>query len=154
MSDDRSVAFAFDELAHAEGVTFGPSSWRPVPQQQIDEFADLTGDHNPIHVDEDLAAASPFGTRIAHGLLTLSLVVPHLKETFKVTGSGTNVNYGLNRVRFPAPVPSGSRIRTSGRVLEVTDLGNGYQLVVAVTFEVEGGNKPVCVAEFVFRYYA
>lgn len=153
MTAATSVSVTYNELSSLQGQTFGPSSWREISQDDINVYADLSGDHNPIHVNEEFAAQTPFGGRIAHGLLTLSLVVPHLQEVFKVTGAGMGINYGLNRVRFPAPVPSGARIRVSGEVAEVTELEGGYQLVVPVTFEVEGGAKPVCVAEFVLRYY-
>ena len=154
MTSVPTLNIPYSALGSSAGLEFGPSSWREVTQETINAFARLTGDDNPIHVDAAFAAESPFGTRIAHGLLTLSLVIPHLRDIFHVEGSGLNLNYGLNRLRFPAPVPSGSRIRASGRVDDVTDLGTGFQLVVPLTFEVEGGSKPVCVAEFVFRYYA
>ncbi|MFC7401868.1 MaoC family dehydratase [Citricoccus sp. GCM10030269] len=142
-----------DELPQLQGTTMGPSEWRTITQEDIDVFADLTGDHNPIHVDEEVAAASVYGTRIAHGLLSLSIVVPHLSQLWKVTGVGMGINYGLNRVRFPAPTPAGGRVRASAEVLEVTELDGGWQVVLKVTYEVEGGTKPVCVAEFVLRYY-
>lgn len=144
---------ALDDLPGVQGAELGPSEWREITQDDVNVFADLTGDHNPIHVDADAAAASPFGTRIAHGLLTLSIVVPHLSQLWTVTGVGTGINYGLNRVRFPAPVPSGSRIRVRGQIGEVTEISGGYQVVLPLVFEREGGDKPVCAAEFVLRYY-
>ncbi|UUT36222.1 MaoC family dehydratase [Microbacterium elymi] len=113
----------------------------------------LSGDDNPIHVDADFAAATPFGTRIVHGLLTLSLVVPLMREVFTITEVGMGINYGLNRVRFPSPVPVGSRIRVTGEVSNVTEVAGGWQIEVPITFEIEGGAKPACVAELVLRYY-
>lgn len=143
-----------EELPTLTGVTFGPSEWMTVPQESVDQYAAVTGDRNPIHLDADFAAATPFGTRIAHGLLTLGLVVPMMAEVFEVTGASMGVNYGMNRVRFPAPVPVGSRIRVHGEVATVTEVAGGWQIETPVTFEIEGGTKPACVAELVLRYYA
>lgn len=154
VSDSSVVTVPVGELGSLEGVSFGPSSWREITQDDIDVFARVTGDDNPIHVDEEFAAASPYGTRIAHGLLTLSAVVPMMREVFSVTGASMGINYGLNRVRFPAAVPTGGRVRIQGKITEVTEVTGGWQLVAAVTYELEGGTKPVCVAEFVLRYYA
>lgn len=148
-----AVSVTIDELPELAGRSFGPSSWHEVTQEEVDLYAKVSGDDNPIHIDADFAAATPFGTRIAHGLLTLSLVVPLMREVFQVTGVGMGINYGMNRVRFPAPVPVGSRIRVHGEVTEVTDVPGGHQLVSAVTFEVEGSAKPACAAELVLRYY-
>lgn len=147
------VSVTVEDLPGLEGAEFGPSSWREVTQEEVDLYAVVSGDDNPIHIDEEFAATTPFGTRIAHGLLTLSLVVPLMREVFEVSGASMGINYGMNRVRFPAPVPVGSRIRLSGRVDAVTDIGGGWQLEVPVTFEIEGGEKPACVAELVLRYY-
>lgn len=151
--DTVDVSVAVDGLPDLEGTTFGPSSWQEVTQEQVDLFAQVTGDHNPIHLDADFAASTPFGTRIVHGLLTLSLVVPLMAEVFTVTDAGMGINYGLNKVRFPAPVPVGSRIRVRGEIARVTDVGGGWQIEVPVTFDVEGSEKPACVAELVLRYY-
>jgi acyl dehydratase len=136
------------------GAEFGPSSWIDVPQEKIQAFADATGDHQFIHVDPERAAQTPFGGTIAHGYLTLSLlpamsyeVIPHEE------GDGMGLNYGLNRVRFPAPVPSGSRVRGSFRVDTLDEQDWGRQVTMTATVEREGGEKPVCVAEVVFRYY-
>jgi acyl dehydratase len=136
------------------GAEFGPSSWIDVPQDRIQAFADATGDYQFIHVDPDRAAQTPFGGTIAHGYLTLSLlpamsyeVVPH------EDGDGMALNYGLNRVRFPAPVPSGSRVRGSFRVDSAEEHEWGRQVTMTATVERDGGDKPVCVAEVVFRYY-
>jgi acyl dehydratase len=136
------------------GSEFGPSSWIEVGQDRIDAFADATGDHQWIHVDPDRAAAGPFGTTIGHGYLTLSLLPLMSSEVVPREGGGMAVNYGLNRVRFPAPVPSGSRVRGRFRVDAVEEADWGYQATMTATIEREGGDKPVCVAELVFRYYA
>ncbi|WP_159500493.1 MaoC family dehydratase [Microbacterium sp. 18062] len=153
MPDSNGLSLTVDDLSSAAGRTFGPSAWREITQDDVDLFARVTGDHNPIHLDAEFAAATPFGTRIAHGLLTLSLVVPLMGDVFEVTDAGMGINYGLNRVRFPAPVPVGSRIRVLGEVRTVTEVPGGLQLEVPVTFEVEGAAKPACVAELVLRYY-
>lgn len=150
---ENTVSVTIDELPELEGRTFGPSSWRQITQEEVDLYARVSGDDNPIHVDEEFAAATPFGTRIAHGLLTLSLVVPHMREVFQITEVGMGINYGLNKVRFPAPVPVGSRIRVHGSVKSVTDIGGGWQIEVPVIFEIEGSDKPACAAELVLRYY-
>jgi acyl dehydratase len=136
------------------GAEFGPSSWIDVPQQRIQAFADATGDHQWIHVDAEQAAAGPFGTTIAHGYLTLSLLPAMTYEVMpRDPDAKMGVNYGLNRVRFPAPVPSGSRVRGSFKVVAVEDFDWGYQATVEGTIERDGGEKPVCVAELIFRTY-
>ncbi len=135
------------------GVEFGPSSWIDVSQERIDAFAEATGDHQWIHVDPELAAAGPFGTTIGHGYLTLSLLPVISYEVVPRQGGGMAVNYGLNRVRFPAPVPSGSHVRGSFRVDSVDEFEGGFQATMTATVEREAGEKPVCVAEVVFRYY-
>ncbi|GAA3756242.1 MaoC family dehydratase [Microbacterium kribbense] len=150
---ENKVSVTVDQLPQLAGKKFGPSSWRPVTQDEVDLYARLSGDDNPIHVDADFAASTPFGTRIAHGLLTLSLVVPLMREVFEVTEVGMGINYGFNRVRFPAPVPVGASIRVHGEVTKVTDVGGGWQIEVPITFEVDSGSKPACVAELVLRYY-
>ena len=138
--------------AVAPGAEFGPSSWIEIPQEKIVAFADATGDHQWIHVDEERAAAGPFGTTIAHGYLTLSLVPLMSEEVVPRTG-GMGINYGLNRVRFPAPVPSGSKVRGTFRVDSIEEIEGGTQTVLTATIEREGGEKPVCVAEVVVRSY-
>jgi len=135
------------------GAEYGPSSWIEVTQERIQAFADATGDHQWIHVDPERAAAGPFGTTIAHGYLTLSLVPAMSYEVVPREEGGMAVNYGLNRVRFPAPVPSGSRVRGSFRVEALEEADWGHQATMTATIEREGGDKPVCVAELVFRYY-
>ena len=134
------------------GVELEPTSWLEVSQARIDEFAHATGDVQWIHTDPVRAAEGPFGTTIAHGYLTLSLCVPLLSEALAgLTGYGMSINYGLNRVRFPAPLPAGSRIRARVTVASVDDVPGGDQAVLVATIEREGGQKPVCVAELVLR---
>jgi acyl dehydratase len=140
-------------MALTVGDEFGPSSWIEVPQERIQAFADATGDHQWIHVDPERAEAGPFGTTIAHGYLTLALLPSMSYEVVPRQDGGMAVNYGLDRVRFPAPVPSGSRVRGRFRVDSVDDAAWGYQATMTATVEREGGDKPVCVAELVFRYY-
>ena len=144
-----------DGLAGARALTgaeAGPSAWLTVTQARVDAFADCTGDHQWIHTDPERAAAGPFGTTIAHGLLTLSLVVSFWEDLVEVQGIRLVVNYGLNRVRFPAPVPVGSRIRGHFRVVGVEEVAGGAQVTSAATVEVEGGPKPACAAELVLRF--
>ena len=134
-------------------TTLGPTKWRTVTQRDIDEFARITGDHQWIHVDVERAKDTPFGGTIAHGYLTLSLG-PHLNnQVFKLEGFAFALNYGLNKVRFPAPVPIPSQVRAAPKVKEVTDIPGGAQVVFEVSFEREGTEKPVCVAETVVRVY-
>jgi acyl dehydratase len=135
------------------GEQVGYSEWIEVTQEQVDGFADATGDHQWIHVDRDRAVEGPFGGTIAHGFLTLSLIPRVLPQLLDVRGFTMAVNYGLDRVRFPAPVPVGSRVRGGVVVEEVTEIGGGVQTVLTVTFEVEGGDKPVCVARFLERRF-
>ena len=136
------------------GDEFGPSSWIDVGQERIDAFAAATGDEQWIHVDRERAAAGPFGGTIAHGYLTLSLLPVMSYEVVPRQGGGMAVNYGLNRVRFPAPVPSGSRVRGTFRVDALDEFDGGFQATMTATVERDGSEKPVCVAELVFRYYA
>jgi len=140
-------------LKALQGQTIGPSDWREVTQRDIDTFADLTGDHQWIHTDVDRAKKeSPFGTTVAHGNLTLSLIDGLRIELLRSTGFKLGVNYGWNKVRFPAPVPSGARIRATAEVVEIDDVGGGWwQIVTRFTVEVEGNDKPACVADSVGR---
>ncbi len=140
-------------LREAAGADLGYSDWLPVDQERVDLFADATGDHQWIHVDPQLAASGPFGGTIAHGYLTLALVVPLMAGLFRVEGVRMGINYGVNKVRFPAPLPVGSRIRAHGQVLSVEEVTDGVQVTNRVTIEREGGDKPVCVAETVVRLY-
>jgi acyl dehydratase len=134
------------------GDEYGPSSWIEIAQERIDAFAEATGDHQWIHIDPERAAAGPFGTTIAHGYLTLSLLPAASYEVVPRQG-GMGINYGLNRVRFPAPVPVGSRVRAAFRVDELEQHDWGGQATMTATVAREGGDKPVCVAQVVFRYY-
>ncbi len=134
------------------GDTYGPSSWIDVPQSKIDAFAEATGDHQWIHVDPERAKDGPFGTTIGHGYLTLSLLPAMSYEVVPRQG-GMGINYGLNRVRFPSPVPVDSRVRASFEVVGFEEHEWGGQATMQATVEREGGDKPVCVAELVFRYY-
>lgn len=142
-----------DELRAAAGEQLGTTDWTVIDQEQINGFADATHDHQWIHVDTAKAAAGPFGTTIAHGFLTLSLV-PHLAaQLYRIEGVRMGINYGLDRVRFPAPVPVGSKLRASCELVEVTEVCGGVQCRVRTTLEVEGGDKPACVAEMLSRLY-
>lgn len=141
------------ELRRAIGEEIGVSDWLEVDQKRMDLFADATDDHQWIHIDPERAAAGPFGTTIAHGYLTLSLLVPLMHGAYDVQGVKMGVNYGLNRVRFPAPVPVGSRIRARVVLTALDDIEGGVQATWGVTVEREGGTKPVCVAESVSRMY-
>jgi acyl dehydratase len=140
-------------LKALQGKEIGPSEWREVTQEDIDTFAELTGDHQWIHTDVERAKKeSPFGTTVAHGNLTLSLIDGLRIELLKSTGFKLGVNYGWNKVRFPAPVPSGSRIRATAEVVEIEDVGGGWwQIVTRFKVEVEGNEKPACVADSVGR---
>jgi acyl dehydratase len=140
-------------LKERVGQELAVGDWVTVDQATIDKFADATGDHQWIHIDKERAAQGPFGTTIAHGFLTLSLLPRLAESALKVDDVRMGVNYGLNRVRFPAPVPSGSRIRARMKLLSYEPIDGGAQLVMEVTMEREGGDKPVCVAETVSRRY-
>ena len=140
-----------EDLRSAKGEQLGVSGWYTISQEQIDRFADATGDHQWIHVDQARAKAGPFGTTIAHGFLTLSLVPELAGEVYRVTHLGMVLNYGLNKVRFTAPVPVGSRIRGAVELTDVRDVDGGVQLVSTTTVELEGAAKPVLVAEWITR---
>lgn len=148
------MAFAsLDALRAAAGTEIGHGPWIEVTQHRIDQFADATADHQWIHVDRERAAAGPFGGTVAHGYLTLSLIPALTAGMVTVDGTTMGVNYGLNKVRFPAPVPAGSRVRARMELLSVDDVPGGVQSTCRVTVEREGGDKPVCVAETVSRLY-
>jgi len=143
-----------DELKSLVGEELGVSSWLTISQDRIDRFAEATGDHQWIHVDPERAAReSPFGATIAHGYLTISLSPLLMAEIMTVEGVTMGVNYGLNKLRFPAPVPVDSRVRLRATLREVNDIEGGAQVVTGMTFEVEGSDKPACVAEAVALYY-
>ncbi|WP_114907738.1 MaoC family dehydratase [Ornithinimicrobium murale] len=140
-------------LLDAVGEELGTSSWLTVDQDRVNAFADATGDHQWIHVDVERAKDGPFGGTIVHGYLTLSLLVPLMKETFQVSGHRMALNYGLDKVRFPAPAPVGSPLRVTTSVHEAREVAGGVQVTWRATVTAEGVDKPVCVAEPVSRYY-
>ncbi|GBE63851.1 putative enoyl-CoA hydratase 1 [Mycobacterium sp. MFM001] len=141
------------DLATAKGQTIGQSEWVTITQEDVNLFADATGDHQWIHVDPEKAAKGPFGGTIAHGFMTLSLLPRLWHEMYTVNGIKLAVNYGLNKVRFPAPVPVGSKVRAESTLVDVEDVGNGaVQATVSTVVEIEGSNKPACVAESIVRY--
>ena len=143
-----------EDLRTAVGTEVGVSDWILIEQEQVDQFASATGDHQWIHTDAERAAAGPFGTTIAHGFLTLSLLPVIGDSVLQVDGVRMGVNYGTNKVRFPAPVPVGTRVRGRVELVEVSDVPGGVQIVTKVTIEREGGGKPACVAESVSRLFA
>ena len=149
------TANGLDELKALAGADLGHTGWLEITQDRVNAFADATSDHQWIHVDAEKAAAGPFGGTIAHGYLTLSLVVHLMNELLDVRGVSMGINYGLNKVRFPAPVPVGSKVRLAAQVGAVEDAGvNAVQAVVDVTVELAGSEKLACAAQTVFRYYA
>jgi len=134
------------------GAETRPSPWFEITQERIDMFASVTEDRQPIHIDPELAARGPFGSTVAHGFLTLSLLVHLWNAVTRIDGFKVVVNYGVDRVRFPAPVPVGSRLRARFRVTDVEDVPGGVQARVVATVERDGGDKPVCVAVLLLRY--
>ncbi len=143
-----------DELRSLAGETLGTSEWHDVTQDDIDAFADVTGDHQFIHVDPERAKEMPFGGTIAHGYYTLSLGPRFGYAMFTIEGIAFGLNYGLNKVRFPAPLPVGSKVRMRMELQSVDDIPGGAQITMKLTFERDGGDKPVCVAETLSRVYA
>lgn len=141
------------DLQPLVGQVIGESDWVTIDQQRINLFADATGDHQWIHIDPEKAAKGPFGTPIAHGFLTLSLIPDLSAKAMRVNDTRMGVNYGLNRVRFPAPVPVDSRVRAVIKLLAYEPIEGGAQVTTEVTIEREGSSKPVCVAETVSRRY-
>ena len=138
-----------EEFEKAVGTHLGYSDWRTITQEQINLFADATGDHQWIHVDPEKAKDGPFGTTIAHGYLTLSIIPSLVWQIYAVENLSMGINYGSNKVRFPSPVPVGSRVRAGAELLSLERRPNGAQACVKVTVEREGGDKPACVAETV-----
>lgn len=143
-----------EELKKLAGSDLGTSEWIEVTQERIDTFADATGDHQWIHVDRERAEKGPFGAPIAHGYLTLSLFITLFTELLDVQGVTTKVNYGLDKVRFPAPVKAGSRIRLAARLASVEEVPGGVQIAVDGTMESDGGGKPAAVLQSLCRFYA
>ena len=142
-----------DELKQAEGEELGVSDWHSVRQKDIDAFAEATGDHQWIHVDPERAKDTPFGGTIAHGYYTLPLAPMLTDEVVKMDGFAMAINYGLNKVRFPSPVPVDSKVRMRAKLAELEEISGGAQMIMELTFEREGGEKPVCVAQSVVRVY-
>jgi len=143
-----------EDLRACKGTHLGVSDWMTIEQSSIDTFAEVTRDQQWIHIDPIRAEGGPFGATVAHGMLTLSLCSSLLWEVAVVEGMGPAINYGLNKVRFPAPLLVGSRVRMHVSVAEVTDIKNGVEVVYHLTYETQGETKPPCVADLVFRYYA
>jgi acyl dehydratase len=144
----------FEDLPNLVGKDLGYTDYREISQDQINTFADATDDHQWIHTDVEKAKEGPFGAPIAHGFLTLSLVIPLWSELFDVEGVKTKVNYGLDRVRFTNPVKAGSKVRMHSVIAEVTEVKGGVQIKTANTIEIEGEERPAVVAEFLARFYA
>lgn len=149
----RTVATGVAGVVALHGRNLAASNWLEVTQERVNQFASATDDHQWIHVDPKRAASGPFGGPIAHGYLTLSLVPVVMAEILEVHGFSLVVNYGCDRVRFPAPVPVGSRVRAAGVVDDVREISGGVQLTLTLTFETEHGAKPACVASILVRYY-
>ena len=142
-----------DDLLDAVGEQLGTSDWLEITQERVNQFADATDDHQWIHVDPERAKTGPFGRTIAHGYLTLSLLPVLLRQIYRVENTSMVINYGLNKVRFPAPVPVGSRIRATSTLSDAKPVDGGVQVELTTTVEVEGGSKPACVAVNVVRIY-
>jgi acyl dehydratase len=148
-----TVANGLDGLRDLAGADLGVSDWLDVTQDMVDTFADATGDYQWIHTDPERARTGPFGGPIAHGYLTLALLIPLWTQMLRIEGVNVAVNYGLNRLRLPAPVPVGARIRLHGHISAVDDVPGGVQLTVDFTVEVSDRDKPALVAEALYRYY-
>jgi acyl dehydratase len=149
-----NTANGLDEIRALAGKDLGKGAWLEITQDRVNLFADATDDHQWIHVDPERAAAGPFGATIAHGYLTLSLVIPLFSDLLRVTGISMGINYGLDKLRFPAPVRVGSKIRLGGTVAQVDDVPGGVQVSVDLTVELEGERKPALAARGLYRYYA
>jgi len=149
-----TTTVTLQDLTGMEGHDLGYTDYVRVTQEQINTFADATGDHQWIHTDPEKAKDGPFGAPIAHGFLTLSLAIPFWTELLDVTGVKTKVNYGLEKVRFPSPVKVGSKIRMGATIASITEIAGGVQIGVDQTIEIEGGTKPAVVAHSLYRFYA
>ena len=149
-----NATIEMSDLRESVGKHLGFTDWQEMTQDRVNLFADATDDHQFIHVDVERAKETPFGGTIAHGYLTLSLMAPVMGELLKVSGVKMGINYGLDRVRFPAPLPVGAQWRGGGEIVEVTEVPGGLQVKSKCTIEVQGAEKPVCVAECLVRLYA
>lgn len=150
---DSILSTTIAELARHVGRKLGPTEWEPMTQDRVNRFADLTNDHNFIHVDPERARQTPFRGTIAHGFLTLSMIGPISQQLVVVQDARRSINYGLGKVRFPAPLPVGADFRGHGEVVDVTEIDGGVQLIAAFTIEVKDAPKPALVAECLLRYY-
>ncbi|MEI4741746.1 MaoC family dehydratase [Rhodococcus erythropolis] len=148
-----SIFPSVDHLRQSKGADLGTSNTIEVSQSRIDQFAAVTKDEQWIHVDAERAVQGPFGTTIAHGFLTLSLLAPFLSDLIEVQSATSSINYGLNRVRFPSAVPSGSVLHAKGRILDIIDRAGAVDAVIEVAIFVKGSDKPACVAESIIRYF-
>ncbi|HLU74416.1 MAG TPA: MaoC family dehydratase [Nonomuraea sp.] len=149
-----TTVHGLDEIKALAGKDLGRSAWLEVTQERVNTFADATDDHQWIHVDPVRAKDGPFGGTIAHGYLTLSLVIPFFTELLDIQGVSMSINYGLEKVRFPSPVKVGSKIRLAASVVSVEDVPGGVQMLLDFTVEIEGSAKPACVARVIYRHYA
>jgi acyl dehydratase len=146
------TAGSVSEVIDLVGRDLGESDWIEITQKRIDTFADATEDHQWIHCDPERAAGGPFGTTIAHGYLTLSLIIPMIEEILVIKNKTTSINYGLDKVRFTAPVPVGSRIRLKASMLDASEVPSGVQVTLNCVIEIEGQQRPACVATVVHRH--
>jgi acyl dehydratase len=153
MAQTSGLVIDMAGLREQAGTHLGYTEWREMTQEQVNQFADVTDDHNYIHVDVERAKSSPFGGTIAHGYLTLSLLAPVTQQLLRVSDATTGINYGLDRVRFPAPLPVGSQWRGGAEILEVTEVPGGLQVKARATIEVKGAEKPSLVADCLIRVY-
>ena len=151
---EERIVTTVDELKQLVGQELGVGDWFEITQERVNQFADATGDHQYIHVDPERAAQTFFGGTIAHGYLSLSLLAPVTQQLLEVTDASTSINYGLDKVRFPAPLPVGAQGRGSAEIAEVTEIKGGVQLKVVASIEVKDAPKPALVAECLFRHYA
>lgn len=150
----RALKTDVSGLAAHTGEHLGHTRWRTLTREQVDLFADLTEDHNPIHVDPDHARTTPFGTTIVHGYFTLAMLAPLINELLSVEGASLSINHGIDKLRFPSPVPVGARFRCGAELAEVSEISGGVQLKVIATIEVQDAPKPALVAECMFRHCA
>lgn len=149
------TATGLDEIKALAGTDLGRTDWLEITQDRVNTFADATGDHQWIHTDPERAATGPFGAAIAHGYLTLSLIIPLFGDLLDIAGTSMSINYGLDKVRFPSPVKVGAKVRLHGVVESVEEVrGNGVEMRLAFTVEIEGSDKPACAAQAIYRHYA